>query len=113
MSLRFWCTLAALAVEKDLGERDYGVRHCFDLLGIQAKLSRFGWVTAAGNDTVVLGRGDRIGLPLALPSATGTMLGHLGTTVAVKATTGTTLATSTVAEASGTGSAELVVYLAR
>lgn len=72
-----------------------------------------GWVIAAGNDTVVLGRGSLIGLPLALPSATGTMLGHLGTTVAVKATTGTTLATSTVAEAAGDGSAELVVYLDR
>lgn len=72
-----------------------------------------GWVIAAGNDTVVLGRGSLIGLPVALPAATGTMLGHLGTTVAVKATTGTTLATSTVAEASGDGSSELVVYLDR
>lgn len=72
-----------------------------------------GWVIQAGNDTVVLGRGSLIGLPLALPSATGTILGSLGTTVAGKATTGTTLATSTVAEASGDGSAELVVYLDR
>lgn len=72
-----------------------------------------GWVIAAGNDNVSLGRGSLIGLPVALPSGTGAALGILGTTAAGKATTGGTLATSTVAEASGTGSAELVVYIDR
>jgi hypothetical protein len=72
-----------------------------------------GWVIAAGNDNVSLGRGALIGLPIALSSATGVALGTLGGTAAGKATTGTTIPTSTVAEASGDGSAELVVYLDR
>lgn len=72
-----------------------------------------GWVIQAGNDTVVLGRGSLIGLPIILPSGAGAALGILGTTAAAKATTGGTLPTSTVAEADGTGSAELVVYLDR
>lgn len=70
-----------------------------------------GWVIAAGNDTITAGYGSLIGLPVALPDATGTVLGTLDTTVAVKATTGTTLATSTVTEASGDGSKKLTIYL--
>ena len=58
-------------------------------------------------------RGSLLGLPVALPVATGTVLGSLDTTVAVKATTGPTLATSTVAETNGDGSKVLTVYLDR
>lgn len=70
-----------------------------------------GWVAASTADTITAGYGSLIGLPVALPDATGTVLGTLDTTVAVKATTGTTLATSTVTEASGDGAKKLTIYL--
>lgn len=70
-----------------------------------------GWVAGSTADTITAGYGSLIGLPVALPDATGTVLGTLDTTVAVKTTTGTTLATSTVTEASGDGSKKLTIYL--
>ena len=78
-----------------------------------SSITGVGWVIQAGNDTLVVGRGSQIGLPRALPAATGTIVGTLATAVAVKATTGGTLGNSTVTEASGNGSSELVVYLDR
>lgn len=70
-----------------------------------------GWVAGSTADTITAGYGSLIGLPVALPAATGTVLGTLDTVVAVKATTGTTLPTSTVTEASGDGSKKLTIYL--
>lgn len=70
-----------------------------------------GWVAGSTADTITAGYGSLIGLPVALGSATGKVLGTLDTVVAVKATTGTTLATSTVTEASGDGSKVLTIYL--
>lgn len=70
-----------------------------------------GWVAGSTADTITAGYGSLIGLPVALPDATGTVLGTLDTVVAVKATTGTTLATSTVTEAGGDGSKKLTIYL--
>lgn len=70
-----------------------------------------GWVAGSTADTITAGYGSLIGLPVALPDATGTVLGTLDTVVAVKATTGTTLPTSTVTEAGGDGSKKLTIYL--
>lgn len=70
-----------------------------------------GWTAVSTADTITCGYGSLIGLPVALPTATGKVLGTLDTVVAVKATTGTTLATSTVTEASGDGSKVLTIYL--
>lgn len=71
-----------------------------------------GWVIAAGNDTVTVGYGDLIGLPVQL-AGTGTLLGALDTTLAVKATTGGSLPTSTVAETNGNASKVLKVWIPR
>ena len=71
-----------------------------------------GWVIAAGNDTVTLGYGSLIGLPVQLSGA-GTVLGALNTTTAMKVTTGGTLPTSCVTEASGNGSNILKVWIPR
>lgn len=73
-----------------------------------------GWIAGAGADSVILGYGALIGLPVALTASSGTVLGTLDTVVAVKATTGSgVLATSTVAEASGDAAKVLTVYLDR
>ena len=70
-----------------------------------------GWVAGSTADTITVGYGSLIGLPVALPAASGTVLGTLDTVVAVKVTSGTTLATSTVTEAGGDGSKKLTIYL--
>ena len=74
-----------------------------------------GWVIAAGNDTITVGFGALVGLPVVLTASTGTALTTLATTVAVSNTTGGTRATSTVDASAGTfnGSKSLVVYLDR
>lgn len=74
-----------------------------------------GWVTAAGADSIVVGFGTLVGLPVVLPDATNTALTTLSTTVAASATTGGTLATSTVDASGGTfnGSKKLYIYIDR
>lgn len=74
-----------------------------------------GWVIAGGNDTIVVGVGNLIGLPITLPDATNTALTTLDTTLAASATTGGALATSTVDASGGTynGSKKLYVYIDR
>ena len=74
-----------------------------------------GWVAAAGADAIVVGFGNLVGLPIVLPDATNTALTTLGTTVAASATTGGTLATSTVDASGGTfnGSKKLYIYIDR
>lgn len=77
-----------------------------------------GWAidgSEATNDTIVVGFGALVGLPIVLPDATGTTLTTLSTTVAASATTGGTLATSTVDASGGTynGSKKLYIYVDR
>ncbi len=71
-----------------------------------------GWAAQAGNDTVTFGYGSLIGLPVELPAA-GTVLGALSTTIALKVTTGGSLASSCVTEASGNGTNQLKVWVPR
>lgn len=74
-----------------------------------------GWVIAAGNDTITVGFGALVGLPVVL-SANGTALTTLATTVANSTTTGDgTIGKSTVDASGGTfnGSKALTVYLDR
>lgn len=73
-------------------------------------LTGAGWTATSTADNIIIGYGALIGLPVTLPAA-GTVLGTLDTVVAVKVTTGGTLATSAVTEAGGDGSKLLVVYL--
>jgi hypothetical protein len=74
-----------------------------------------GWVVNSGADSVVVGFGGLVGLPVVLPDATNTALTTLGTTVAASATTGGSLATSTVDASAGTynGSKKLYIYIDR
>lgn len=75
-----------------------------------------GWVIAAGNDTITVGYGTLVGLPVVLTPATGTALTTLGTTVANSNTTGSAvLSSSTVDASAGTfnGSKILSIYLER
>jgi hypothetical protein len=78
-----------------------------------------GWVINAAStstaDTVTVGVGNLIGTKVVLPDATGTTLTTLGTTVAASATTGGSLATSSVNASGGTydGSKRLYIYVDR
>lgn len=74
-----------------------------------------GWVIAGGNDTIVVGVGNLIGLPVTLTPATGYAITSLSGTLAHSATTGgATRALSTVDASGGTynGTKVLTVYLA-
>lgn len=76
-----------------------------------------GWVINATStstaDTVTVGVGALLGLPVSLASTTTTLLTTVGSTVGSYATTRGTLATSTVAASGGTynGSNKVTVYL--
>ena len=70
-----------------------------------------GWAAMSTADTITAGYGGLIGLPVNLTASTGTVLGNLDTTVSIMNTTGGTLATSTVTNASTDGSKKLTIYL--
>lgn len=71
-----------------------------------------GGVATDGGDTITVGHGNRIGLPITLSGSTGLILSTLGTTVGVYPTTGTKLSTSTVDASAATydGAKVLTVY---
>jgi len=70
------------------------------------------WTANGTADTVVLGSGNRIGIPGALPAGLTNMLSTLGTAVAVYPSRTGTVANSTVDASAGTydGVKQLVIY---
>jgi len=73
-----------------------------------------GWAIAGGNDTITVGVGDLIGLPVVLASATNILMGIVGTALVVPTVAiGDAVSANTVNLASGTydGSKRVSIFL--